>query len=89
MSTFGAGLRTGIGTTGTGATFGVKPVAASGPVTPPQKLTYEQLDANTKKLVEAVQYPASHCLHCPILHPFDCDFFAVSLSASIEDPLFP
>ena len=39
----------------TSTTFGAKTTASTAPAIPPQKLTYEQLDANTKKLVEAVQ----------------------------------
>lgn len=46
-------------TTTTGTSFGVKPTAATSatPSISPGKLTYEQLDATTKKLVEEVQYP--------------------------------
>lgn len=54
-------LGTGGAATGT-STFGAKPVASTASAstaTPPQKLTYEQLDANTKKLVDEVQYPHS------------------------------
>lgn len=60
MATFRTGLGIGAaGTTGT-STFGVKAASATtatSTATPPQKLTYEQLDANTKKLVDEVQYP--------------------------------
>jgi hypothetical protein len=50
----------GTGATATGATpsFGAKAAGTTANTIPPQKLTYEQLDATTKKLVEGVQYPS-------------------------------
>lgn len=58
MSTFQ--FRGTAGTTAGTSTFGAKPTtatASSSTATPPGKLTYEQLDANTKKSVELLQYP--------------------------------
>lgn len=71
MSSF-TRLGMGGGTTGT-STFGAKPAAstaATSTATPPQKLTYEQLDANTKKLVDEVQYPHSLKHHFHIFSQF-------------------
>ena len=59
MATFRTGLGTTPGATGATSTFGAKPAASTANATPPQKLTYEQLDATTKKLVEGVQYPCT------------------------------